>query len=291
MIERVSAWFFEQLDKFNINEIIGSWGSSAFGAFLFTVAAAVFASLVGWLRYRIKKARIPKAKEEHYTILVGCLENDTGNRQRDHILNSLENQIGRGLVHVQPYPETLSISEISERSQALIDAEAMGRKWLKATNADLLIWGEVARSDAVLRLRILAAESESSEAKGYVLSENLELPTDFGEELGAALEGIVVASVTAAYDSGKYVVDILKPAHLRLKSITQNLPTTFTFASRGTILHAQAVTAAKLGEQQGDNSLLVEGVAAYHDALQEWTHERGPLQWATTQTKDTPINK
>ena len=279
MIEIVSAWFVEQLNKFNINEIIGSWGSGAFLA----VAGAALAWLVRWIGYRIKKARIPKAKEEHYTILVACLENDTANRQRDHILNSLESLLGRDLIHILHYPEVLSISEISERGQALIDAEATGKKWLDKTGADLLVWGEVAKADAVLRLRILVTEGEASKSKGYSLTETLELPADFGEELGAALEAIIVASVTAAYDSGRYVVDILKPAHVRLRSITQNLPATFTPASRGTILHAQAVTAEKLGAQQGDNSILMEAVAAYRDALQEWPRERVPLRWATTQ--------
>ncbi len=47
MIESVSAWFFEQLDKLNINEIIGSWGSGAFGTLLFAILGAVFVWLGG----------------------------------------------------------------------------------------------------------------------------------------------------------------------------------------------------------------------------------------------------
>ena len=165
----------------------------------------------------------------------------------------------------------------------MIKAERTGRNWLETRSADILVWGKVAEDNRVLRLRILSGEGQSSESKSYALTETLELPVDFGAELGAALEGIIVASVTAAYDSGRYVVDILKPAHVRLKSITQNLPATFTPARRGTILNAQAVTAAKLGEQQGDNNLLIEAVTAYRNALQECTRERVPLDWAMTQ--------
>jgi exonuclease VII small subunit len=38
-----------------------------------------------------------------------------------------------------------------------------------------------------------------------------------------------------------------------------------------------------LGERESGTARLEEAVAAYRDALQEYTRERAPLQWATTQ--------
>ena len=38
-----------------------------------------------------------------------------------------------------------------------------------------------------------------------------------------------------------------------------------------------------LGERESGTTRLEEAVAAYRDALKEWTRERVPLQWATTQ--------
>ncbi len=38
-----------------------------------------------------------------------------------------------------------------------------------------------------------------------------------------------------------------------------------------------------LGERESGTARLEEAVAAYRDALKEWTRERVPLDWATTQ--------
>jgi len=38
-----------------------------------------------------------------------------------------------------------------------------------------------------------------------------------------------------------------------------------------------------LGERESGTARLKEAVSAYRAALQEWTRERVPLQWATTQ--------
>jgi tetratricopeptide (TPR) repeat protein len=40
---------------------------------------------------------------------------------------------------------------------------------------------------------------------------------------------------------------------------------------------------SRLGERESGTARLEEAVAAYRDALQEWTRERVPLQWAGTQ--------
>jgi tetratricopeptide (TPR) repeat protein len=39
----------------------------------------------------------------------------------------------------------------------------------------------------------------------------------------------------------------------------------------------------RLGERESGTAKLEEAVAAYREALKEWTRERVPLQWATTQ--------
>ncbi len=40
---------------------------------------------------------------------------------------------------------------------------------------------------------------------------------------------------------------------------------------------------ATLGERESGTARLEEAVAAYREALKEWTRERVPLEWATTQ--------
>ena len=41
---------------------------------------------------------------------------------------------------------------------------------------------------------------------------------------------------------------------------------------------------SRLGERESGTETLQKAVAAYGEALKEWTRERVPLQWATTQS-------
>jgi tetratricopeptide (TPR) repeat protein len=43
------------------------------------------------------------------------------------------------------------------------------------------------------------------------------------------------------------------------------------------------VALARLGERESGTGKLEEAVAAYREALKEWTRERVPLDWATAQ--------
>jgi tetratricopeptide (TPR) repeat protein len=51
----------------------------------------------------------------------------------------------------------------------------------------------------------------------------------------------------------------------------------------GAYLFAQAGEYCERGDQKGENSALLISIAAYRDALKEWTRERVPLDWAMTQ--------
>ena len=48
-------------------------------------------------------------------------------------------------------------------------------------------------------------------------------------------------------------------------------------------LFVLANSSYEYGLQAGDNATLIEAVTAYRAALEEWTRERVPLQWAGTQ--------
>ena len=52
---------------------------------------------------------------------------------------------------------------------------------------------------------------------------------------------------------------------------------------RGYAANLLGATLATLGERESGTARLEEAVAAYRAALEEWTRERVPLQWAMTQ--------
>jgi tetratricopeptide (TPR) repeat protein len=45
----------------------------------------------------------------------------------------------------------------------------------------------------------------------------------------------------------------------------------------------QADAFYRQGDEKGDNAALGQAIAGYRDLLEEWTRERAPLGWATTQ--------
>ncbi len=84
----------------------------------------------------------------------------------------------RSALHHSLPGEVLSIGR-GERSAALEAAQKKGRDWLYKVHGDVLIWGEVADKNKVLRLRLVTPGDDSS-ASPYSLNEQtLELPARF----------------------------------------------------------------------------------------------------------------
>ena len=60
---------------------------------------------------------------------------------------------------------------------------------------------------------------------------------------------------------------------------------------RGTALNNLGNALAALGERESGTARLEEAVTAYRDALEEWTRERVPLDWAMTQNLGAALNR
>ncbi|WKW49431.1 tetratricopeptide repeat protein [Rhodomicrobium lacus] len=230
--------------------------------------------------------RTPKGDGAHFTLLVAQLDGDADGRQTRHVIAELRKQFptrGEATASVIPYPDVLAIGP-GEVGAAEAHAEKRGRDWLKAKNADVLIWGEVAAHDKVLRLRFLAPAGEGGGAKPYALSSTLELPENFTSELGAALAVQATALIAPIYENaGQVLAGLIAPAVAKLKPLAENPPASFSDEARAQLWHAYATANAKLGEERGDSEKLKTAIAFYLKTLTIWTRERVPLDWATTQ--------
>ncbi len=238
-----------------------------------------------WLKAKaIRKTRA--ADGTQFTILVAKLEGDADNSQHRHILTELQKQFpprGDVRVHVLPYPEALAI-EHGEIGAALVRAEARGRQWLKAMNADVLIWGEQGAKDKVLRLRFLTPAGEGSAQKPYQLNSTLELHPDFGADLGAILAVQAATAIDPVYErSGEALAEIIAPVTAKLQPLAENPPVVFADETKARLWHAYADGEQLLGEERGDNARLQTAIRFFRQVLDVWTRERAPLQWAMTQ--------
>jgi hypothetical protein len=83
---------------------------------------------------------------------------------------------------------------------------------------------------------------------------------------------------------GKYVADRLPPFITSVRRLLNESRDRPGWAdARGSTLVVLADALQTLGDQSGQNAPLQEAVDAYRAALQEYTRERVPLQWVTTQ--------
>ena len=239
-----------------------------------------------WFRKARGKRAVRAAGGTQFAILVAELACDTNKSQTNHLLIELEKQFpphGAARLHVLPYPEVLVIGA-GERSTAIAAAEVRGRKWLKQKNADVLIWGEVGAADKVLRLRFLTPIGEGGAQKPYELNSTLELHPDFGADLGAILAVQAATSIAPVYErSGEALAGLIEPVVAKLKPLAENPPASFSSDARARLWHAYADGEYRLGGERGDNARLVTAIAYYRKVLEEWTRERVPLDWATTQ--------
>ena len=145
----------------------------------------------------------------------------------------------------------------------------------------MLIWGEVGAQDKVLRLRFLRRQGNSGSAKPYDLSATLELPSDFGAEIGAVIAAQAARAINPVYErAGEALAELIEPVVAKLKPLAENPPASFSSDARAQLWYAYAagsVLARNAATMRGWPPILP---SAKRD---ERMRERVPLQWAGTQ--------
>jgi tetratricopeptide (TPR) repeat protein len=232
-----------------------------------------------------RSTRRGQRTERDSRFLVAELEGDEDKKQTGHVIAELEKQFpprGEASLHIIPYPDVLSVGR-GERSAALEAAEKKGRDWLTKKHGDVLIWGEVADKNKVLRLRFVTPR-DGGAAKPYSLNEKLELPVDFGSDLGAVLSAQAASAISPIYDrSGEALAALIAPIVAKLKPLAESPPASFPEETRAQLWNAYAAGEKRLGEERGDNARLASAIAYYKKALTIWTRDKVPLKWAMTQ--------
>jgi hypothetical protein len=98
------------------------------------------------------------------------------------------------------------------------------------------------------------------------------------------LAAVVLSQIAPVTDeAGRYLVSRLRPIAARLEALLAEARLV-PAAGTGNLHHALGLTFTVIGEQAGDNETLERAVAAYRAALEEWTRQRVPLDWAKAQS-------
>lgn len=186
-------------------------------------------------------AELPQAdKDAALSILVAHLYGDQDGSQTDHLRKSLHHALdltGTGRqVQVIGTDRVLKHHVSNDLRRQRESAEAIGREWLKQSGAELLIWGEVAGRDKVLRINFLPSDGEISTrqiwgelgkarrlAESYTFSDRLVLSADFTEDLGFVIvsRGVAILARRAS-NGGSVAPDLLREIYPRLIAIGTN---------------------------------------------------------------------
>jgi tetratricopeptide (TPR) repeat protein len=248
----------------------------------------------------IVSVRTKPMKDGYYNILIANLaSDDSDSGQTEHVRHSLEVQFDatslKSRVRVQRCHCTLRSAgaRAEDTAAALAASQRRGHRLVEKLNADVMVWGEVARSanpneKAAVRLRFLPRYGEPSEsAKSYTLNEVYELSENFGNDVATMLAGLVAARIPPALEEpqarGQYLADVLEPAVSKLAPLAETPPRVFSPEQVAELRLTYCIGAFALGRQWGDRTQLMKAVQACHRALEYWTPERAPDKWAETQ--------
>lgn len=225
---------------------------------------------------------VPPSEGKEFTILVADLDGDDENfTQTQHVVDALNREDLAAHRNLQ----VLRISEGGDTAENIQQAEATGRSWLAAQNADLLVWGRVVEANQTLRLRFLSASDASQTDQAYILAEDtFELPQSFSEDLSAILAVTVIASLAPAFDDNDpWLAQRLTPIVEKVGRLLESELPSISKETGAAIQHAYATGAWVLGERTGKLKWLQAAVAAFEAALEIRTREATPLDWAKTQ--------
>ena len=191
----------------------------------------------------------------------------------------------RGALNPQDYP-VLNIT-LSARCirlgpwHARKDATAGSAKAdrvLRDHSADAVMWGEVPKQDDSLRFFLRGAGRQETQTILFDKGLAKERPDD---ALGVVLTAVALSQIVpATEEAGRYLVFRLRPVAVRLEALLSE-PRLVPAPASGSLQHALGLAFKVTGEQSGDNLVLEKAIAAFRGALQVWTRERVPLDWAS----------
>ena len=228
---------------------------------------------------------LPQASGKSFSIMLAKLENDKDGKHRTVIKEALSRYEG---IELFVAPRMVSTEGNANVTEAIRSAHEHARKLLKESHADVMIWGTVldtSKGDSPLSLHWTTSDKVGAKttSEGYRPTEsNYDLPDLFWSNLGDVLGLLVTAQAATFYpQQGQSVADRLQPFIERTRVLLAS--SKLTPDKLAAIKRPFADALIIYGEQRGDSNALIEAVAAFRDALKEYTRERLPLDWAFTQ--------
>jgi tetratricopeptide (TPR) repeat protein len=222
----------------------------------------------------------PQVKDDHFLIILCCLENDDVKETAQRaVARALDKIHGIGVIRDHRMLQFNGTNRADAQSKNLRRADDILTEYKNPMAA--IIWGEVVKRDESIRLHFRGVNSQELRdltfEKGFVSS-------DVDDALGTVVAAVSIANIDPiASDRGSFVANRLDPLVLRLRDIAKQHQASFSNRTRWTILNALARALSVVGDQGGDNQSLKEACATFRASLDLSAREEAPLDWAMTQ--------
>ena len=225
----------------------------------------------------------PQRSEEKFRVVLCWLENDPKEINRRTAVEPVFSNIG-GIELVRSACIVKASGAADDQCQAMQrNADAVLKNW----DADLAIIGLVKKTEESLSLWFVPRSGKDTLSRGdkpYKL-EDATLGKDFHKELRARITAMAWAAVAPLADSGKrgQLLDKeLRNAIEKLSTLLES-PAIASSQRRTALQAAYGIALFALGKRERETEHLKEAVAVYHRALEVFTRERVPANWAVTQ--------
>ena len=226
----------------------------------------------------------PQRSEEGFRIVLCWLENDAEGDNTLEVASAFQNPGLGGIKLVRSARIVVGSGAWDEWSE---DMQQSVRAVLEDWDADLAIVGRVRRSGELLSLWVVPHSDEGALGRGnrpYEL-DNVTLGEDFHADLRIQLAAVALAAVAPLADTeirGRVLEKGLRDATEKLSTLLEGRA--IGSAEHQAALHVALGNALQtLGDRESGTERLEQAVVAYRTALEEYTRERAPLDWAMTQ--------
>ena len=226
----------------------------------------------------------PQRSEDGFRIVLCWLENDAEGDNTLEVASAFQNPDLGGIKLVRSARIVVGSGAWDEWSE---DMQQSVRAVLEDWDADLAIVGRVRRSGELLSLWVVPHSDEGALGRGnrpYEL-DNVTLGEDFHADLRIQLAAVALAAVAPLADTeirGRVLEKGLRDATEKLSTLLEGRA--IGSAEHQAALHVALGNALQtLGDRESGTERLEQAVVAYRTALEEYTRERAPLDWAMTQ--------
>ena len=213
---------------------------------------------------------------------IARLTGDKDGTQTNLLVRAFSN---RSEIRVKPFNAPLPVENSDYGSANFLQSALItGRQWLEKDKADLLIWGDVNEVGTVIHLRFITQAGDADHPGGFLLTDRLAMPTNFGSEFSKLLYAVAIAAIMPRTETQRVLMKpLLLPALESAQLTRQEPPHELLLQDQNTIQVCYGNVTALIGYHMSDPNWLTKAANAYQEVLDTTTKDADPMAWANVQ--------